>query len=232
MRNFFDESYESGDRDKLAGGIMTDKHKTIIGVKGVGHGAGATFIAMNLAFQMAEMQEGITFVSGKEREEGKQDAAHLLAVDSRYRKQSGRRPANMYKKVNWLTEAQEIWSQHYEYRHIPGKFIVVDDPDNMEDLDIVVAIVDPLPSRIEAGIDTYTMLRELDIPVIWVLNKNNGHAGVRATEKFLRIKFDFYVEMLPAEIFYKAEYDCTQVFFIRKPHPIQKVAERVLTHNN
>ena len=131
---------------------------------------------------------------------------------------------NIYKKVNWAAENQD-------YRGAAGRYIIVDNPENYDELDLVVAVADPLPSRIEAGIETYRKLRQLQIPVIWIVNKANPQAGIREVESFLKQKFDYRLELLPAEVFYKAEFACTQQYFIQKPRTIEKVAQHILGHN-
>lgn len=208
-------------------GVIIDRHKTVIGVKGIGSGSGTTFTAMNLAFELAETAgatEGVTYMEGRMQPPGCCKMSDILSVDPQFRRRLSRGKTNIYKKVNWAAENQD-------YRGAAGRYIIVDDPEIFDELDLVVAVADPLPSRIEAGIETYRKLRQLQIPVIWIVNKANPQAGIREVESFLKQKFDYRMELLPAEVFYKAEFACTQQYFIQKPRAIEKVAQHILEHN-
>lgn len=218
--------------EKVEQGVIMDRHKMITGVVGIGKGAGATFTAMNLAFLMAEIVEGVTFADGRDSEQkcAGPGAMELLMVDPRFRKRvTGR--TNLYKKINW------VFGDDSSLRDIPGKCIIADNLSDYEDMDVLVVVVDPLPSRIEAGLETFKYIRQLQesgrlqIPVLWLLNKNNRCADVRRTETYLKIKFDLYQELLPKEIFYKAEMSCTQQFFMQRPQALERLAERILEHN-
>ena len=104
--------------------------------------------------------------------------------------------------------------------------------------DLVICVVDPLPSRIRSGLQQLEALRDNQIrfgkrfspllnlpsPVLWVLNKDNPQVGHRELERSLNIKFDFAVPLLPPEIFYKAEYSSVPIFQMLesaggRPHP-------------
>ena len=209
--------------DRLEHGIMVDKSKTVVGVVGIGNGAGATFTAMNLAFCMAEMSEGITFAEGHNHKSGEVRAFEMLSVDHRFRKKNGHM-TNLYKKVNWVTEVKNP-------AEIPGRTIIIDNPEKYDGIDIVAGIVDSLPSRIEAGLEVFKELRELQIPVIWVFNKDSRQADIKRTEQYLKIKFDCRQEMLSQEVFYKAELGCTQQFFLQRPQGIERLACMILEYN-
>lgn len=123
---------------------------------------------------------------------------------------------------------------------IPGRYMIVDNPrpESLLEADLVICVVDPLPSRIRSGLQQLEALREnkirfgkrfspllnLPLPVLWVLNKDNSQVGHRELERSLNIKFDFAVPLLSPEIFYKAEYSSVPIFQILevaggRPHP-------------
>lgn len=242
-------------------GVMTDRHRQVIGVVGVGRGAGATFAAMGLAVKMAEMTEGVTFAegrlqaadgNGKRNGDGENSAYRLLAVDRRFEKRAaamcggpGAR-TNIYHKVNWAVcgqlrpgaggQEQETETEAPDYRTFPGKHIIVDSPGDIEDMDVIVCVVDPLPSRIMAGLETFRQIKEQSlVPVIWVMNKAGSAAGRREVETFLRIRFAHSIPLIEAEKFYRAEFSCTQPVFEQgmagTEDAFRRLAEEILLHN-
>lgn len=106
--------------------------------------------------------------------------------------------------------------------------MIVDNPrpESLLEADLVICVVDPLPSRIRSGLQQLEALREnkirfgkrfspllnLPSPVLWVLNKDNPQISHRELERSLNIKFDFAVPLLSPEIFYKAEYSSVPIF--------------------
>jgi len=237
----------------LEHGVMMDRHRQVIGVTGIGRGAGATFTAMGLAVKMAEMTEGVTFADGRQHEEGGYSARRLLAVDRLFEKKAaamgsgpGKR-TNIYHKVNWAvcgqlcpgaggqkTGPEEL--KEPDYRTFPGKYIIVDSPQNTEDMDVVVCVVDPLPSRIMAGLETFRRVKEQQlVPVIWVMNKASSAAGRREVETFLKIRFTHSIPLVEAETFYRAEFRCTQPVFEHDMagtgEVFRRLAEEILLHN-
>ena len=65
-RLFFRESIKQS-YGKTEEGVMVDMQKLVVGVTGIGRGAGATFTAMGLAFRLAEMTSGVTFAEPWQR---------------------------------------------------------------------------------------------------------------------------------------------------------------------
>ena len=123
---------------------------------------------------------------------------------------------------------------------IPGRYMIVDNPrpESLLEADLVICVVDPLPSRIRSGLQQLEALREnkirfgkrfspllnLPSPILWVLNKDNPQISHRELERSLNIKFDFAVPLLSPEIFYKAEYSSVPIFQMLeaaggRPHP-------------
>jgi len=211
LAKFFGKTEMPQQWQPLEHGIMMDRHRQVIGVTGIGRGAGATFTAMGLALQMAEMTEGVTFAEGKLQADGEHSAGRLLAVDRRFDKRTGAR-TNIYHKVNWaFCEPDMQEKAEPDYRSLPGKHIIIDSPQNIDDMDLIVCVVDPLPSRIMAGLETFRRIKEQTlVPVIWVMNRSSSAVSRREVETFLRTKFTHAIPLIPAEIFYKAEFSCTQ----------------------
>ena len=234
-------------------GVIADRHKLVIGVVGIGSGAGATFIAMGLALKMAEMTAGVTFLEGRPHPEESPGPYRILTSDRGFKekrfidffKEEGGRPGlrtNLYNKVNWVVrgpaapEAPGAAQAAPDCRLLPGSCIIIDNTVSYEDLDLIVCVADPLPSRIMAGLETFRRIREQAIvPVIWLLNKNCPPVSRRQVETFLKIRFTHVMPLIPAEVFYRAEYDCNLPYAGRLPEDadavFKRLAEEILLHN-
>ena len=234
-------------------GVIADRHKLVIGVVGIGSGAGATFIAMGLALKMAEMTAGVTFLEGRPHPEESPGPYRILTSDRGFKEkrftdffaEEGGRPGlrtNLHNKVNWVVrgpaapEAPGAAQAAPDCRLLPGSCIIIDNPSSYEDLDLIVCVADPLPSRIMAGLETFRRIREQAIvPVIWLLNKNCPPVSRRQVEIFLRTRFTHVMPLIPAEFFYRAEYDCNLPYAGSLPEDadtvFKRLAEEILLHN-
>ena len=243
-RLFFREKIKR-DYAPLEEGVMMDRQKYVVGVTGVGEGAGATFTAMGMAFLMGERTSGVTYAEGKPHRPGDVSPCGLLSVDRVFRDVKKRGRLNLYKKVNWQlcepgkeTEQTDKEGNGKNYRELPGKIIIVDNPVSFEDyekLDLIVAVTDPFPPRIMAGLETYSRLREISqkgspghIPVLWFLNKSDGGTARREAESCLKIKFDYEQALLDSEIFYRSAYSCQQPYFMCEMPGLERLAVKIL----
>ena len=212
----------------LETGVFTDRKKFKIGVTGVGKGAGATFVSAALAVQMGSIVDGVSYVEGTVHMKGSPQPFHLLGLDNIKRnypdyylnQKDGMEPfskINIYKNVNWVvcppnanySQSAEYCRQHPDYLKIGGRYLIIDSPpmNEMNEMDLIVAIVDPLPSRVKGGLETFARINEKhNIPVLWVLNKDSRYSNRRELERFLKIHFDYSIRMFPEELFYKCEY--------------------------
>lgn len=114
------------------------------------------------------------------------------------------------------------------YEKIPGRYMIVDTPpmESLQEMDLVVCVTDPLPSKLIAGEDIIRSIREnrirtgrgfapamnIPTPCLWVLNKDNSRVRHRQLEKYMKVKFDFAIPMLDLEEFYRAEYSGMPIF--------------------
>ena len=114
------------------------------------------------------------------------------------------------------------------FERIPGHYMVVDSPapSTMREMDLMVCIVDPLPSAVIAGSGLAAALRDNRIrtasgygpalndptPCLWVLNKDNSRVAHRELERYLKVKFDFVIPMIDPSEFYRAEYSAMPIF--------------------
>ena len=211
-------------------GVMIDRQKLTVAIVGIGHGAGTTFIAMGLAFRLAE----VTFAETSLHRREDVSPYRLLAADPHFRDKAmgNRKPdgLNIYGKVNWQIFSPDPLRHDRgkreedgtcTVRDMPGRIIIADNPGELRNADIITAVVDPFPPRISAGLETFKKIKEMadsENPehrrIFWLLNKSGEAAFRRETERFLRIKFDIEQAAIPQEIFYRAAYSCTQPYFI------------------
>ncbi len=234
--------------------IMLKKQKIVIGVMGIGRGAGATTIAMKLAGYMGKASLGVSFVEEDfgNTAEGKAGAYELLAVDRRFKgrklwdfygmAREGRNienKVNFYEDVNWVLklpqeEEEDITPlKPLDYTSLAGRYIVVDTPLHPLKTDLLIAVVDALPSKIGAAIEEFEEIKGISEglypPVLWMLNKNNPHVDRRWLEKFLEIEVDCIEYLHSPEEFYGAEYGCDN--FLRRVdmRGTRALAEKIFT---
>lgn len=136
---------------------------------------------------------------------------------------------------------------------IPGRYLILDEPPiaRLTEAEMVICVVDPLPSRLHSGMEKLICLREnrikagrkfspalnLPTPVIWVLNKDNSQVSHRELEQFLKIRFDFVLPLLDERIFYRAEYSGVPIFklpeFTKQGQTeFERLAKHVLKETN
>lgn len=244
-------------------GIMEDRKKCMIGVAGIGSGAGATFVSMSLALCLGEKEGGVVFAEGKCPAGDESGAYRLLCVDKAFREMNftdyfydavrqseacsqtknqklkivSDVPGNFYKNVSWIVHHPEMQydgrcSRQFDFSNISGRYVIVDNPLQPEEqggFDILIAVVEPLPSRISSGLDMYRMIKQIEedgrkTDIIFVINKNVNKGTRRSAENFLKIKFDFEMDNLtPAEL-YRAQYNCTQPYFLSEMPELKKMA--------
>lgn len=94
-----------------------------------------------------------------------------------------------------------------------------EDEEVLMEMDIVVFVIDPLPSRLIAGYEKLCHIKKIrlfDKRIIFVLNKEN--IGVNRSELLdcLRLKPDLKLPLLPSEAIYEAEYNCKIPYAERK----------------
>ena len=109
----------------------------------------------------------------------------------------------------------------------PDRFRITDEPEDPEDEDIVIAVIDPLPSKLMEGADTIGKLTELKAPVLWLVNRDNPGVNRRSMEKYLGFRPEFRQEEVPREMICRAEYNCIRLSNIYKTDGLEKLAEHI-----
>jgi hypothetical protein len=214
-----------------------------IAVVGISRGAGATFVALTLAFLLSESKKDessqnrpaeVSYVEMRKPGSGESMAYYSAGLDRRfsagrftdffslYRKGSwpdkeGAVPLNLHKGINWVVwrnrEDDDINPDSFSLDALPGKYIVADSPslDILHKFDMVIGVINPLPSDVYAGAEVYEALHDMQIcglPMYWVLNRDNCEVNHSSLEQFLKLKNSFSVPEVSRELIYKAQYTC------------------------
>ena len=244
----------------LESGVFTEGAKVKIGVVGISAGAGATFVASRIAYELGRQCDGVCYV---EAGKGERLAINSLSMAGVFRREkftdyfaawdeglAAGCKVNLFENVNWVLRASQqapelrgragLRSLREElatprpalgripFERIPGRYMVVDSPApaTMQEMDLMICIVDPLPSAVIAGSGRAAALRDNRIrtasgygpamndptPCLWVLNKDNSRVAHRELERYLKVKFDFVIPMIDPSEFYRAEYSAMPIF--------------------
>ena len=216
-----------------------------IGVIGLVPGAGAGFVSACLAGALAETGEhspALLELGG----EGLYDA---LAMDKHFAgrdyypffqsvaaDRSIRCRNNLHRGVNWILKSPPEYGITLDLlkmirmaNHSAGDIIICKLAEVKEeelfrllwDMDRVLVVIDPLPSRMLAGHKLLCRLRTSGLPVIYLINKMNGGVSRRDLLNYLKLRTPHFLPMLEPEIIYGAEYSC------RLPYDLDSARTRI-----
>ena len=107
----------------------------------------------------------------------------------------------------------------------PDKYVVSDNDFEYEDEDIIVGVIDPLPSRLMEGAEAIDELMNCSTPVVWLVNRDNPGVNRRAMQRYLCFEPEFSQAEVPREIICRAEYNCVELDELHKLEGIEKLAE-------
>ncbi|MGI6722182.1 MAG: hypothetical protein ACOX4I_06495 [Anaerovoracaceae bacterium] len=229
------------------------REKTKIGVIGSGRGAGASFVATSLALKSAEIREqAVAFCELNDGVGGKSWIYDSVGMDKRFvhrnyislhemvrRGQYIRNIHNMDLMVNWALCTPGDRGGRESGLHtarlinnIAGDIIVCDfgllaDQELLDDMDIIVAVVDPKPSRLIGARSLYQKIRREQADgrkVIWVINKMNGGVGRKCFADYVRVRDALEIPLIKEVHFYAAEYNCR---FPAEEREIRKASDKV-----
>ena len=176
-------------------------NKKRIYVIGGCQGAGATFIATSLSFALSELTNGVAFVESPKTNCFKEEPliVHQLSLEKMIRTKM-----NSYSNVYWCIYDET--SKVSEISKIPARYIIYDSPEDYKNCDLIICVIDSLPSKVLASTKKAKHLKQyFENKTIWVLNRN-VISNIRSVEKYLGIKFDFLIPMEEQKSFYKAEH--------------------------
>lgn len=79
------------------------------------------------------------------------------------------------------------------------------------DMDMLVVVVDPLPSRMIHDKERFRFLKKLELSgckVIWVVNRSNPGVSLRQVKSYLKTNQIVQIPVFSAERIYRCEYTC------------------------
>ena len=109
----------------------------------------------------------------------------------------------------------------------PDRFRIIDDPDELESPDIIVSVIDPLPSLLMDGAVNISKLMEFNGDVIWLINRDNPGVNRHIFKKYLGFIPDYSQEEVPREIICRAEYNCIELPEIVRLKGIEDLADHI-----
>lgn len=237
-----------------------------IGVCGLGPQTGASFLAVSAALYLAERGERVTFFEGWDPDAGAASVYDSAGFDRRftgrvfrdfYLEAAGgsRRggPENMECGVRWILSTPEFRESGARlgesqraglFSRAQGPFTVCDFSARKEgpwrgylsETDLVIAVVDPMPSRLAAREEEFRFLKSLERRArisgaeadgreerpgrlkeakqggapgfFWIVNFMNAGVGKKEIMRFLGSRNVGFVPALEAVWFYEDEYFC------------------------
>lgn len=113
------------------------------------------------------------------------------------------------------------------FRRESDRYMVTEEPEDREDQDVMVAVIDPLPSSLEKGADRILELRSCRTPVIWLLDRINPGVDMAALHRFLGFHPDHVQEDVPYETICRAEYGMYEICDMADLGGIRETAEQI-----
>lgn len=178
----------------------------------------------------------VTLIEMRPLEQDEPALYYSAALDRRFRErrftdvfslilkgQSVPQTVNLHKGIHWVVQktprnhSEELccFSQmaaEFPLEQMPGSYIIADSPplDSLHRYDLVIAVIDPLPSAVYAGAQRYESLRDMEesgLPVMWVINKDNESVNHSALKRFLKLQDYVCLPLLQMGPIYQAEYE-------------------------
>ena len=107
------------------------------------------------------------------------------------------------------------------------RFRIIDDPDNLESPDIIVSVIDPLPSLLIEGAVNISEMMEFNGDVLWLVNRDNPGVNRHILKKYLGFIPDYSQEEVPRDIICRAEYNCIELPEIVRLKGIEDLADHI-----
>lgn len=133
---------------------------------------------------------------------------------------------NMEERINWALAVPGAW-EHRELRaedycylvnNIGGNTVICDlgnlyyQPNLYREMDSLIWVLDPLPSRLIAGMERLALARRLQAEgrrTAFVINRWNDGVNRREFSAFFKEKNRFHLPLISQELIYRGEYNCT-----------------------
>lgn len=190
--------------------------KNRIFVTGIGDKTGATSVAIFMAKFLADEGEKASYVQLTEGLE----TYYYLAMDKKedwndfYQMPSIRNSCNMIEKVNWavrMPSDEEVSSERKRMliNQMPGRTLVIDSDEYLDEADMIVCVIDPLPSKILQNIEKIKALKKMEYEgynVVWIVNKMNKGVSLSQLKKSLKLGEVHTINFIEQEAIYQNEY--------------------------
>ena len=228
-QNMENQMRAAADWEPLARGILREPRLFQIGFVGICEGAGATTVAAAAAAAIGRQHGRTVFAEGQRPQPGRMRTLDYLGLEQVLKK--GKLP--IYQDVNWQIAGFGGRARDVGFENCgrlargaacedaaaltpAGGIWILDEPPQAQwqRCDVLVCVVDPLPARVLAGLARHHCLRTEqkeresrgEHSLLWVMNKENPAVDRRELERFLKIRFDAALPLLPTEFFYQAAY--------------------------
>lgn len=204
-----------------------------VGLTGLSPGAGVSFVTSILAGFLADVIHGnpaVLELGSPSLYEAMGLSRHFSEGKLRFYSQelaageSPRALRNVYAGINWLVRSpkETAWEEQLSQalrlvNNAEGDFILCDLSgftkeklllQAISEMDAVILVVDPLPSRLLMGQAVLERLKTTGAEPFLLVNKNNGGVRRRELNRFLLGEDFISVPYLPPEPIYRAEYAC------------------------
>lgn len=232
--------------------IYAPMPRTKIGLVGISEGAGATFLTLNLA-------KAITYhgMLPAVLECGNTDIYDKIYIKSRITdffsfydaddSKSIRNKENKSEGINWvLKDPQKEHNQLGKsikilnalkdsiiFCDLSGIHVHSELFDMISEMDSIITIIDPLPSRMMKGYHLLKQINSLEMNVINVANKYNTGVNRKELIDFLGVKDLIYIPFVVPEDIYIAEYHYDipySISMIRQQieKPVQEIIKKII----
>ena len=97
------------------------------------------------------------------------------------------------------------------------------------DMDLILVIVDPMPSKLIGSVDRFRRLRKMEFDgteIRWIVNRVNNGVNKREVKKYLKSENVFWLENIPADKIYASEYSSA---FLWENREIRNIMDRLFT---
>lgn len=206
--------------------------KNRIFVTGIGEKTGATTTAIMLSKYLADNGEKVAYIQLT----GGLAPYYYLAMDredgwkSSYNSATIRNICNLIEKVNWAVRLPSDAGTNFEnnsandckeendcitcrekilINQMPAKTLVIDSEKYLEEADMILALIDPLPSKILQNIEKIKALKKMEYEgynVVWIVNKMNKGVNLSHIKKSLKLGAVYTMDFLDAAEIYSNEY--------------------------
>ena len=227
-----------------------------IGVTGLGRGMGTTFVATALAFYFRDQGKQVSFIQCVDMEKTAGLLYDSVAMEQRFARRTfynyyekirnecpGGTLRNLEEGINWILPGpdqrekgalDDVQKQRLVLAVRDDVCIFDIEADYtwdrlLLDMDWIVVVADPLPSKLIHSAPRFRMLKKLELAgskVIWAVNRDNEGVRRRQVRAYLKGNPDLWIPSFSADKIYRCEYGCS---FIWKDEEIKRKMVEIFT---